>query len=233
MENEQAKQDLNTATYSKSFKLVFLFGLLAAFGPLTIDMYLPAFPELTHELKASTSMVQLSLTACLIGLAFGQLFVGPVSDVRGRRKPLIIALGLYSFASLLCALASSIWVFVALRFVQGVAGAAGLVISRACVRDLYSGPALTKFYSLLMLVAGIAPILAPVIGGQLLQVFPWQGLFVVLGLLGAGMLLFVLLGLPETLPVECRIKGGLKHTWTVFSRLIKNKSFVGLVLTRV
>lgn len=230
LEWKQTKQDKLLAD-RRPVKLVFLFGLLAAFGPLTIDMYLPAFPVLAFEFGTSASMVQLSLTACLLGLALGQLLAGPLSDVLGRRKPLIIALICYSLASFLCALAPTVWIFVCMRFIQGVAGAAGLVISRACVRDLYSGPAMTKFYSMLMLVTGVAPILAPVIGSQLLQFVPWQGLFAVLGLLGVGMFFFVLMGLPETLAQENRSNGGVKNTLLTFSSLIKDKGFIGFVLT--
>ncbi|WP_281659043.1 multidrug effflux MFS transporter [Halobacillus sp. Cin3] len=211
---------------------IFILGSLSAFGPLTIDMYLPALPTIADELGTTTSMTQLSLTACLIGLAVGQLVMGPLSDVRGRKKPLVIALGVYMLASFLCLFTGSIWSFVALRLLQGLSGAAGLVISRATARDLFSGPELTKFFALLMLVNGLAPILAPVAGGQLLQVMPWRGIFGVLTGLGLLMLLAVALFLEETLPKKNRKTGGLKETVATFGSLIKNRTFMGYVLSK-
>src|SRR5690606_6007113 len=149
----------------------------------------------------------------------GQLFAGPISDMRGRRGPLMIGLLIYSLSSLLCAFGPSIGVLILLRFIQGVAGAAGIVICRAIVRDLYSGSELTKFFSLLMLVNGAAPILAPVFGGQLLQFTSWRGVFIVLALLGVGMLIAVFYGLPETLAGERRATGGLREIFSTFVHL--------------
>jgi len=209
-----------------------ILGSLSAFGPLSLDMYLPALPMLEGDLQTTTSMAQLSLTACLIGLSVGQLFAGPLSDVRGRRMPLLIGLILYAVSSFLCAVAPSIWTFVLLRFVQGMAGSAGIVIARATVRDLYSGTELTKFFALLMLVNGIAPIAAPIAGGQLLQVTTWHGVFVVLGLIGIIMFLTVMFGLPETLPPERRSKAGIGHTLTTFGNLFKDRVFMGYALSQ-
>ncbi|ERI05632.1 drug resistance transporter, Bcr/CflA subfamily [Aneurinibacillus aneurinilyticus ATCC 12856] len=212
--------------------MALILGALTAFGPLSIDMYLPSLPALTGDLNTSTSLVQISLTACLLGLAFGQLLVGPLSDARGRRKPLIVALIIYAISSLLCAISSSIWVLIALRVVQGVSGAAGIVISRAMVRDMYSGSELTKFFSLLMLVNGVAPILAPITGGLLLEVTSWRGVFVVLSILGAIMLLGALFGLPETLPIQRRSTGGIKGTLSTFRSLIGDRVFMGYALSQ-
>ncbi|SFT24566.1 multidrug effflux MFS transporter [Paenibacillus sp. BC26] len=209
-----------------------VLGSLSAFGPLSLDMYLPALPKLADDLNTSTSLAQLSLTACLIGLALGQLFAGPISDVRGRRQPLLIGLLLYTVSSLLCAIAPSIGTFIVLRFVQGLAGAAGIVIARAIVRDLYTGPELTKFFSLLMLVNGIAPIAAPIFGGQLLHFTTWHGVFVVLGAIGLMMFIAVLLGLPETLPIDRRAKGGILNTLSTFRGLLTNRSFMGYALAQ-
>ena len=153
---------------STTARLVIVLGSVNAIGPLSIDMYLPAFPEITRALDTSASSVQLTLTACVAGLALGQLVMGPLSDRLGRRLPLIAAMATYSVASLLCATASSVEMLIGLRFVQGLAGAGGLVISRAVVRDLYSGAAAVRLFSSLMLVTGLAPILAPLAGGQLL-----------------------------------------------------------------
>lgn len=212
--------------------LAFVLGSLSAFGPLSLDMYLPSLPTLAKELQTTASLAQLSLTFCLLGLSFGQLLAGPLSDMRGRRGPLLTALILYAVSSLLCAFAPSVGVLIALRFVQGVAGSAGIVISRAMVRDLYSGTELTKFFSLLMLVNGAAPILAPVVGGQLLRVISWPGIFVVLSVIGIVMFVAVRFGLPETLPPARRSKAGILPTFSVFGKLLRNRTFIGYALSQ-
>ncbi|WP_144552297.1 multidrug effflux MFS transporter [Bacillus sp. X1(2014)] len=217
---------------SKRVRLAMILGTLAAFGPLSIDMYLPALPHIAKELHTTTSLVQLSLTFFLLGLSLGQLVSGPLSDVRGRMKPLLIGLIIYTIASLLCAFSQSIWFLIILRFIQGFAGAAGIVIARAIVRDLYSGSELTKFFSLIALVNGVAPILAPIVGGQLLRMAPWQGIFLVLSLIGLSMFFIVLFGLPETLPSESRSKGGIYHTLTTFKNLLLDRSFIGYALSQ-
>jgi DHA1 family bicyclomycin/chloramphenicol resistance-like MFS transporter len=209
-----------------------ILGTLAAFGPLSIDMYLPALPHIAKELHTTTSLVQLSLTFFLLGLSLGQLVSGPQSDVRGRRKPLLIGLMIYALASLLCAFSQSIWFFIILRFIQGFAGAAGIVIARAIVRDLYSGSELTKFFALLGLVNGVAPILAPILGGQLLRIAPWQGVFFILSIIGLCMFFVVLFCLPETLPIDSRSEGGLNHTLSTFKSLLFDRSFIGYALAQ-
>src|SRR3954471_7703938 len=168
-------------------RLVILLGALSAFGPLSIDMYLPALPQLADDLDAPASAVQLTLTACLLGLAAGQLLGGPISDARGRRGPLLAGLCLYVLASVLCALAPSVGVLIVLRFVQGLAGAFGIVIGRAIVRDLAAGREAAALFAALILVNGVAPIVAPVIGAGILQVTSWRGVFVVLALIGLGL----------------------------------------------
>lgn len=129
--------------------LAFLLGMLAVLGPLNIDMYLPSFLQISEDLQAPASLVQLSLTTCLIGLAIGQLVVGPISDAKGRKRPLLISITLFAAASLLCAFAPNIGVLIAGRFLQGFTAAAGIVVSRAVVRDVFTGQALTKFFALL------------------------------------------------------------------------------------
>src|SRR4051794_25988236 len=166
-------------------RLVVVLGAVNAIGPLSIDMYLPAFPEIARSLHTSASQVQLTLTACVAGLALGQLVIGPLSDRIGRRGPLIAAMATYAVASLLCASAGSVGVLIALRFVQGLAGAGGIVISRAVVRDVHSGAAAVRLFSSLMLITGLAPILAPVAGGQLLALTSWNGIFVTLAIVSA------------------------------------------------
>lgn len=228
------KELIHSSSMAKSRRLwiAFVLGALSAFGPLSIDMYLPALPKLTEELHTNTSVAQLSLTACLIGLALGQLLVGPLSDVRGRKKPLLIALILYSVASILCAYSTSIWMLIFLRFIQGATGAAGIVISRASVRDMYSGTELTKFFALLMLVNGAAPILAPIAGGQLLHFVTWRGVFFVLFVIGILMWLAVSFGLKETLPRERRSPGGLKQTFSTFHLIITDRQFMGYAFSQ-
>lgn len=212
--------------------IVLLLGSLTAFGPLSMDMYLPALPIVAVDLQTTTSIAQLSLTACLLGLALGQLTFGPLSDIKGRRKPLIMTLSVYAIASLFCAFTGNIWVFIGLRFVQGFTGAAGIVIARASARDMYSGKDLTKFIALLALVNGAAPILAPVSGGVILNFASWHTVFIILGLIGLVMFIAVTLFLPETHPVERRSEGSLLAVVKTFGKLVKDRSFIGIALTQ-
>ncbi|MCU6712356.1 multidrug effflux MFS transporter [Paenibacillus sp. J5C_2022] len=220
------------ATASRRLTMAVMLGALASIGPLSIDMYLPALPTLAEEMHTGPSMAQLSLTACLIGIALGQLIVGPISDVRGRRAPLLIGVSAYAIISLLCVFTPGILSFIALRFLQGFAGAAGIVIARACVRDMYSGVELTKFFALLMLINGAAPILAPMIGAEVLNHTSWRGVFAVLSVLGVLLLLGVLLVLKETLPLERRSSGGLRTALATFRNLLSNSQFMGYALTQ-
>lgn len=226
MQMEQSLQSDRTAR-SRRFWMVVTLGSLTALAPLSIDMYLPALPMLAADLDTSASLTQLSLTLFLVGLGAGQIIAGPLSDARGRRGPLMIGLILYLISSVLCAVTSSIWVLLALRLVQGLSGAAGIVIARAIVRDLYEGTEMTKFFALLMLVNGAAPILAPIFGGQLLRVTTWHGVFVVLGLLGLMMLVASQLSLTETLPVERRSTGGIRKTLSTLRHLLRDRVFMG------
>jgi MFS transporter, DHA1 family, multidrug resistance protein len=211
-------------------RVVLILGALSAFGPLSIDMYLPGLPALGRSLDAPAWAVQLTLTACLAGLALGQIVAGPLSDRFGRRGPLLAGVAAYAVASLLCALAPSVAVLVPLRFAQGIAGAAGIVIARAIVRDMHSGVAAARFFSLLMLVNGLAPILAPVIGGQVLSVTSWRGVFLVLTAIGALLFLATATGLRETLPPEKRHPGGVTETVRTFGRLLADRAFLGHAL---
>lgn len=217
---------------SKRVWMAIVLGSLAAFGPLSIDMYLPALPNIAKDFQSNPSVVQLSLSFFVIGLASGQLFAGPISDISGRRKPLLIGLITYFIASLLCVFSPSIWGLIILRLIQGLAGSAGIVISRAIVRDLYTGSELTKFFALLALVNGLAPILAPVAGAQLLKFVPWQGVFIVLSVIGIVMFFVVLFGLPETLQEEKRSSGGVKNTYHTFLKLILDRRFMGYALAQ-
>lgn len=220
-----------TINSRQRLKLVFIIGALSAFGPLSIDMYLPGLPSLTKDLGGPDWQAQLTLTACLLGLAGGQVVAGPLSDALGRYRPLLIGLAGYTIASLLCALAPSVPILIVLRLIQGLSGAAGLVISRAIVRDLFTGAEVARFFALTMAVNGLAPILAPVIGGQLLNFTTWRGVFVVLTVIGVGLFLLAWLGLSETLPPERRRTGGIVATLSTFATLFKDRNFVGYALS--
>jgi DHA1 family bicyclomycin/chloramphenicol resistance-like MFS transporter len=211
-------------------RIVLLLGLLSAFGPLSIDMYLPALPELSHDLGVGAATAQLTLTACLAGLALGQLVSGPLSDRYGRRRPLLAGAAFYAAASLLCALAPSAAALIALRFVQGAAGGFGIAVSRAVARDLHGGDALARFLSTLMLVNGLAPILAPVVGAQLLRFTSWRGVFYVLAAIGAVLAGGTALWLRETLPAGLRSEGGFATTRATAAELMRDRAFVGYLL---
>src|SRR4051794_12299174 len=193
-------------------RLIIVLGAVNAIGPLSIDMYLPAFPDIASDLGVSASLVQLTLAACVAGLALGQLLIGPLSDRLGRRTPLIAAMTTYALASILCAVAPSAPILMGLRLIQGLAGAGGGVIARAGVRDLHSGAAAVRLFSSLMLVTGLAPILAPLLGGQILNLGSWRGIFVVLTGASALIALLVALAMHETLPPERRSDHGLSRT---------------------
>lgn len=208
-------------------RLIIILGALGAFGPLSMDMYLPSLPTLTSDLHTVASLGQLSITACLIGLAAGQMLIGPYSDSHGRKGPLLAGLLLFAVTSFLCVSVSSIALLIILRFLQGLAGSAGLVISRAIARDLYSGSALTKFFSMLMAINGIFPILAPILGGLILKTTSWRGVFIVLTMIGVILFLCTLFVLPETLPVKKRITGGMNATFSEMGRIFRNRSFIG------
>jgi MFS transporter, DHA1 family, multidrug resistance protein len=210
---------------------VVVLGLLTMFGPLSLDLYLPALPQLADDLATSASAAQLSITACLVGLALGQLVAGPLSDRLGRRRPLMVGLLAYLLASIACALAPSVEVLVALRLIQGLAGAAGIVISRAIARDLYSGRALMIFFSRLLLIAGLAPVIAPILGGQLSRIMDWRGIFLVLAGFGAVLLLAGWFGIRETLPPQRRVVGGFGRTLHDYNTLVHDRFFVGCALS--
>jgi len=219
-----------STTLSRRIRLFVILGALSAMGPLSIDFYLPGLPELSDDLNASAAQAQLTLTACLAGLAVGQLLAGPLSDRLGRRRPLLIGLTGYTAASLACALSPTIYALVALRLAQGFAGAGAIVIARAIVRDLRSGAAAARLFSVLMLVTGLAPMLAPILGGQLLQVMSWRGLFVGLGVAGVFLLLGSISWLAETLPPAMRHGGSWGATAHTFARLLQDRVFIGYAL---
>jgi DHA1 family bicyclomycin/chloramphenicol resistance-like MFS transporter len=215
-----------------SWRLVSILGALTAFGSLSIDMYLPSFPTLEKELHASGSAVQFSLAAFFIGLALGQAFYGPLADRFGRKRPLYFGVALYVLASVGCALAPNIENLIAWRFVQAVGGCAGIVIARAMVRDLFDHHSSAKVFSLLVLVLGVAPILAPVLGGYVLKWYGWRAIFLILAAFGVGCLLAAMFGLEETLPEAARHThdNPIRTAVRVYGQLLTDRRFNGYAL---
>jgi DHA1 family bicyclomycin/chloramphenicol resistance-like MFS transporter len=210
--------------------LALVLGAFVAVGPLTIDMYLPALPTITTDLGTTSATIQLTLTGTLVGLALGQLVLGPLSDALGRKRPLLAGTALYVVASLLVLAAPDVAVLGVLRVLQGVGSASGAVIAMAVVRDLYTGRAAATMLSRLFLVLGAAPVLAPTIGGEVLRFTSWRGIFVLLA--GYGLLLLAVgaLALRETLPPERRSSSGLAGTVRTYRGLLRDRTYVGLVL---
>jgi MFS transporter, DHA1 family, multidrug resistance protein len=211
-------------------RLVLVLGALVALGPLTIDMYLPALPTIVADLGTTDAAVQLTLTGTLVGLALGQLLVGPLSDTFGRRRPLLVGVAVHVLASLLCLVAPNVAVLGGLRVLQGVGAAAASVVAMAIVRDLFVGRAAATLFSRLMLVLGVAPVLAPTIGGEVLRFTSWRGVFVVLAVLALLMILMAARAVPETLPAVRRRPLGLRSTLRTYRGLLRDRTFVGLVL---
>ena len=203
-----------------------LIALTTALASLSIDLYLPAFPDLAAEMGTSEAAVQITLTACVVGLAVGQIVAGPLSDMFGRRIPIVLGLVGWGLTSLLCALAPSIEALTALRFAQGLMGAAGLVVTRAVVRDLASGPAMVRAFARIMLIAGVVPIIAPTLGGIMLRFMPWQGLFIALAGFGLVVAPAVYVGLGETLPPERRRSGGLASALGSYRVLLRDRQYL-------
>jgi len=219
-------------TKMKHLRFALLLGAFSALGPLTVDMYLPSFPQITSAFGTKASLVQLSLTACLLGLAFGQIIMGALSDVLGRRKPIILSMIVYLVASFACAVAPNIGFFIAVRFIQGFAAASGIVISRAIVRDMFDGHELTQFFSLLMLVNNAAPLVAPVMGGGIISFTTWVGVFIALGTIGIVLAVLATWRLSESLPPERRTPSHLRQLLRNFGSLLTDRPFTGYALAQ-
>ena len=217
-------------TMPTGWRRVALIGTMSIFGPLCIDMYLPALPDINRQLHASASAVQLTLTACLIGMALGQLILGPVSDRVGRRRPLVLGLAAFTISSLACAVAPNIVALTGFRLIQGFGGAAGIVMARSIVRDLHSGAALARFYATLMLATGVGPVFAPQIGSWILSFTSWRGVFVVLAGCGAVLMVSAWWRIPETLAPENRQEGSLWSTLGTMAAVSRDRVFIGCVL---
>lgn len=211
-------------------ELVVILGALTAFAPLSIDMYLPAFATLARELATDAAMVQLSLAAFFLAFGGGQVLFGPISDRFGRRAPLFGSLALYVAASIGCALAPDIETLIALRFVQGLGACAGVVIARAVVRDLFEKAEAARVYSALILVMGVAPMLAPVLGGKLLIWADWQAIFWCLAAVGLACVTAVALRMPETHKAEHVRPLHLRAILRTYRDLFCDKRFLGFAL---
>ena len=216
-----------TKANSKLF-LVLLLGVLSAFGPFVVDLYLPSLPQLASFFETSASMTQLTLTTAMIGLAVGQLLLGPLSDKFGRKKPLIISLVIYIISTVLIVFSPNIETMIVLRVIQGLSSAGSVVISRAVATDLYRGREMTRFFGLLMTINGIAPIISPILGSLLLEYISWKGVFVFLALIGV-IVLFFCFRLKESLSAENRLQGSIFATFSTFGVIIKNRLFMSYV----
>jgi DHA1 family bicyclomycin/chloramphenicol resistance-like MFS transporter len=210
--------------------LVVVVGGLSVFGPLCIDMYLPGLPNISRDLHSSASEVQLTLTACMIGISLGQLLLGPVSDRLGRRPPLLAGLAAFVVSSVACGFAPNIYVLTGFRLIQGVGGAAGIVISRSIVRDLHSGVALVRFFSTLMLVTGLGPVLAPQIGSWALSFTTWRGVFLILAGFGMSLLVVAWWRVPETWPAQRRPSGPVSSALAPMVSIGRDRVFLGYAL---
>ena len=226
-----ATDDVPVAPTGRAYlRFVLVLGALIAIGPLTIDTYLPALPSITRDLAASESAVQGTLTGILLGMGLGQLLVGPLADAVGRRRPLIAGLALHIAASVFCAFAPTIELLTVGRAIQGLGNAAVAVVSMAMVRDLFVGSGAATMLSRLMLVMGLAPVLAPTLGGFVLQLTSWRGVFVILAVAGVLMVTLASLALRETLPRDRRRPLALGPILRTYGTLLRDRTFVGLVL---
>ncbi len=211
-------------------RMLLILGSLSALGPASMDAYLPGLPALTDDFGVSASLAQVTIAFFLVGLGAGQLVAGPLSDILGRRRPMLASIVLYVTATLCCALAPTIELLILSRFLQGATAAAGIVISRAVVRDLYAGREGARFLSRLVLIYGIAPLVAPLLGGLVLAFTDWRGVFVGMAGMGMAVLAVAALCLPETLPPERRRRPGMARMLATYGSLLRSRQFSGYAL---
>lgn len=212
-----------TSTRYYIYLIVFL-GLLSAFGPFVIDMYLSALPEMTEVFRCDSATVQLGLTFCMVGLALGQLLFGPASDKYGRKPVLVFSLVIFVAASVICCFSTSVIAFTAARFLQGIGGAGGIVLSRSIAADMYSGRELAKLIAILSAINNLAPVAAPVAGGGVAHVWGWQGIFIILLILGV-LLLGMCIPLEESLAATKRFSGKLMASMKGYKEVMRVKGF--------
>ena len=215
---------------NKNFRTVLILSALVAFAPMSIDMYLPALPALERFFATDTASVQHTLASFFLGLTVGQLLYGPIADKYGRKPPLYFGMTLYVVASAACAMAPTIDSLIGLRFLQALSGCAGMVVARAVVRDLYERQESARVYSVLLMVMGIAPIIAPLAGGYLLTWFGWRSIFWVLALFGVACLIAVKAGLPETIPRD-QPRIALSKAMGNYAGLLADRRYLGYALS--
>ncbi|WP_240159639.1 Bcr/CflA family efflux MFS transporter, partial [Paenibacillus aceris] len=221
---------MNDKLKNHSLRLALILAAFSALGPFTVDMYLASLPQIMVVFKSNASMIQASLTASLLGLGLGQMVMGPLSDKYGRRTPLLISMILYIVSSIACAFVPNVESFIVLRFIQGVAASAGIVISCAIARDKYSGLEMTKFISLLTMISNVAPLVSPNAGSAVTSFSSWVGVFVFLGLLGILLTGIITWGLEESLPVKHRVTGNFITFMKNYNRLFRDRIFMGYAL---
>ncbi len=210
------------------FRTALILGLLSAIGPFAIDMYLPALPSIGKDLSAENNVVQMSLLAFFISFAIFQLIYGPLSDMWGRKAPLYMGIGLFAVASVGCALSKDIETLIAFRFLQGIGGAAGMVIPRAIVRDMHTGVQAARLMSLLMLVFSISPILAPLTGSAVISFYGWRGVFWAVTIAAFIGLILLSTQLKETRPQAARVESGLGSAMAAYRLLLGDRNFLTL-----
>ncbi|MEP7318745.1 MAG: multidrug effflux MFS transporter, partial [Panacibacter sp.] len=213
------------------FLVIVILGLLSAIGPFSIDMYLPGFPDIAADLHSTVAHVSLSLSSFFIGISFGQLIYGPLIDRFGRKKPLYAGLFVYLIASVGCAFASSVNALIALRLVQALGGCAGMVTSRALVRDIFPVTENAKIFSLLMLVVGVSPIIAPTLGGYVTAAFGWRYVFAVLAIIAVLILVAIHYALPEGRKADTGLSLHPKKIGSGFLSVLKEPQFYTYVFT--
>jgi MFS transporter, DHA1 family, multidrug resistance protein len=218
---------LNSKTNNHQVRFALLLAVFCALGPFTVDMYLSSFPEIMKFFGTNASMVQASLTSALLGLSLGQIVIGPLSDVHGRRKPLLFSMILFFISSVGCAISPNVEVFILLRFIQGFSASAGLVIARAIVRDLYNGVELTKFFALLTTITSVTPLLSPLAGSAVISFTSWVGAFIVTGIVGIYLTIMTVWKVKETLPIENRISSDFKVSVKNYKTLLQDRKFMG------
>jgi DHA1 family bicyclomycin/chloramphenicol resistance-like MFS transporter len=210
------------------FRIALILGLLSAIGPFAIDMYLPALPSIGQDLGADNNVTQLTLLAFFISFALAQLLYGPISDTFGRKLPLYLGIAIFAVASIGCALATSIEMLIAFRFLQGIGGAAGMVVPRAIVRDMHTGVQAARLMSLLMLVFSISPILAPLTGSAVIQFYGWRGVFWAVTIAAIIGLVLLATQLDETRSKEDRVGSGLRSAMAAYALLLRDRNFMTL-----
>lgn len=207
-----------------------MLGALTAIAPLATDMYVPGLPQMTAALHTDSGMVQLTVTAVLLGMVVGQLLFGPISDRLGRRNLLIIGTAGFAVFSAVCAIAPTIELLLAARFLEGLAGAAGLVLARTVISDLFHGHDVPRYFAVLSQILGVAPVMAPLIGAAVLQFADWRSIFVVLAVIGALVMLGTIWRVPESLPPERRHPDGIGGAFRTMGRLLVHGRFIGITL---